>query len=57
MPIHASVRGTAFDIRKVPLRLQRLTRDPWTDYWTSRQRIDAFAKQILSRPLTLGKPA
>lgn len=51
------VRGTAFDVRQVPLRLDRLTRDPWSDYWTTRQRISAFAKRILSASSTPGKSA
>ena len=42
------VRGTAFDIRNVPLRLRELGRDPWGEYWKTRQRITARAKRMLS---------
>ena len=42
------VRGAAFNIGVVPARLQRLKQDPWAEYWTTRQRIVARAKQILS---------
>ena len=41
------VRGAAFDIRTVPVRLRRLKSDPWAEYWTTRQRITTTARRVL----------
>jgi bifunctional non-homologous end joining protein LigD len=47
--LRSDVRGTAFDIQTVPARLRHLNDDPWTEYWTIRQRISAAAKRALSQ--------
>jgi bifunctional non-homologous end joining protein LigD len=35
---------SSFTVRTVPARLARLRKDPWADYWTSRQKL---TKQLL----------
>jgi bifunctional non-homologous end joining protein LigD len=38
-----------FTIATVPGRLVRLRRDPWEEYWTTRQRIPRRAVRALER--------
>jgi bifunctional non-homologous end joining protein LigD len=42
-------RGPWFDIRNVPRRMNRLRRDPWADYSSTRQRIPDRAFRALAR--------
>ena len=37
--LRASLDPASFTVRTVPRRLARLRRDPWHDYWTSRQKL------------------
>jgi len=37
-----------FNLQNVPQRLAKLKRDPWADYWKTRQSITAKMKQVLS---------
>jgi bifunctional non-homologous end joining protein LigD len=48
--LDASVPADRFTVLTTPERLSRLRRDPWRDYWTTRQRISARAyKAIVGR--------
>jgi bifunctional non-homologous end joining protein LigD len=42
-------RPEAFTVLTVPRRLKRVTRDPWRDYWTTRQSISAAAFKAIER--------
>ncbi len=37
--LSASLDPSAFTVQTVPVRLARLRKDPWADYWTSRQKL------------------
>jgi bifunctional non-homologous end joining protein LigD len=39
--LRATLKPETFTVLTVPRRLQRLSRDPWTGYWKSRQKLTA----------------
>jgi bifunctional non-homologous end joining protein LigD len=47
--LSASKTPERFTAATVPARLARLTRDPWRDYWTTRQKLPRAAVEALDR--------
>lgn len=45
-----SLRPSAFTVATVARRLDRMTADPWEDYWTCRQKLTATRVQAVSGP-------
>jgi bifunctional non-homologous end joining protein LigD len=47
--VRPSLDPASFDVASVPTRLKRLRRDPWDDYWSSRQRLPKDAVAAFER--------